>query len=144
MASPSPAPRQNTKIRNPESAREISGKRSAVNPWSPMVAICDPNRIYVSSILLCITDCCFVQNLCQDLWKLRILYTGPSQKLTDGQAVQHYVNGLVLDMMIHILYCQLVVKNWNSFSYFVFFIGVNRVSNSLKNIIHKEIYVFNS
>lgn len=88
--------------------------------------------------------CCFVQNLCQDLWKLRILYTGPSQKLTDGQAVQHYVNGLVLDMMIHILYCQLVVKDWNSFSYFVFFIGVNRVSNSLKNIIHKEIYVFNS
>lgn len=85
-----------------------------------------------------------MQNLCQDLWKLRILYTGPSQKLTDGQAVQHNVNGLVLDMMIHILYCQLVVKDWNSFSYFVFFIGVNRVSNSLKNIIHKEIYVFNS
>lgn len=86
--------------------------------------------------------CCFVQNLCQDLWKLRILYTAPSQKLTDGQAVQHYVNGLVLDMMIHILYCQLVVKDWNSFSYFVFFIGVNRVSNSLKNIIHKEIYMY--
>lgn len=64
MASPSPAPRQNTKIRNPESAREISGKRSAVNPWSPMVAICDPNRIYVSSILLCITDCVVLCRIC--------------------------------------------------------------------------------
>lgn len=53
MASPSPAPRQNTKIRNPESAREISGNVQPSIPglqWWPSVILIE----YMSLLFYCV------------------------------------------------------------------------------------------